>query len=340
MLEPIYLPENVEVTEADQNTATFSIHPYHPGYGPTVGNALRRVLLSSLPGAAITHMKIEGVDHEFSTSDGVKEDVVTIMLNLKRVRLSSASQEPVEIILSADGEKAVTAGDFKTPGEVKIINPDLPIATLTDKKAKLELRCTVEQGRGYVPSEAREREQRDIGTIVLDAIFTPVERVNFRVENVRVGQATDYHKLFLTITTDGTISPSEALKQAAGILADHFKELAGDFVDRLTSERVAEVVEPTPFEEQPLKEPINTLSLLQLPSRVHNALERVGITTVEQVMDLAPEQIQDIPGLGEKAVEDINQARHGYHGQHDGAKSDSAAKDDGKNGENKNVGDK
>lgn len=313
MLEPIYLPTNIETTDEGQNTTTFVIHPYHPGYGPTVGNALRRVLLSTLPGAAITHVKIENVDHEFSTIPHVKEDIVSILLNLKKVRLSSSSEKPITITLNGKGEKEVTAGDFELPPEVKIVNPDLLIAILTDGKAKLELTCTVEQGRGYVPSEAREREQRDIGTIVLDAAFTPVERVNFRVENVRVGQATDYHKLFITITTDGTITPKEALQQAASVLADHFKALTGDFPNSLTAARPTEVPLQEPLLEKTLvKEPVNTLSLLQLPSRVHNALERVGITTVEQVVDLTEEQIRDIPGLGEKAVSDILKARQQY----------------------------
>jgi DNA-directed RNA polymerase subunit alpha len=310
MLQPIYIPENIEITDEGPNSATFDIHPYHPGYGPTVGNGLRRVLLSSLPGAAITHMKIENVDHEFTTIEGIKEDLVTLMLNLKRVRLSSTSTEPVEITLNVTGEKKVTAGDFKTPPSVTIANPDLLIATLTSATTRLEMRCTVEQGRGYVPSESREREQRDIGTIALDAIFTPVERVSFQVQNVRVGQATDYHKLTMTIVTDGTLKPIDALKQAASILADHFSQLRGDFEAKLTAERPEEVVEPV-LEVQ-LQEPENTLSLLQLPSRVHNALERVGITTVEQVVELGEEQIQDIPGLGEKAVEDIMKARDAY----------------------------
>jgi DNA-directed RNA polymerase subunit alpha len=311
MLQPIYLPENIDVTEEDGNTVTFAIHPYHPGYGPTVGNALRRVLLSSLPGAAITHMKVEGVNHEFSVIDGVAEDAVSIILNLKKVRLSSTSQEPIDITLLVKGEKKVTAGDFKTPPDVTIINPEQVIATLTEKSAVLELRCTVEQGRGYVPSEAREREQRDIGTIAIDAIFTPVERVSFRVENVRVGQATDYHKLFLTITTDGSVTPRDALKQAAAILGDHFKQLSQDFAERMTAERTPEAL-PEPEVTESMAEPENNLSLLQLPARVHNALERVGVTTVEQVAGLTPEQIQDIPGLGEKAVDDIFKARDEY----------------------------
>lgn len=311
MLEPIYLPDNVTIEEENARSATFSIYPYFPGYGPTVGNALRRVLLSSLPGAAITHVKIEGVDHEFSVLPGVKEDVVTLLLRLKQVRLSSEGKEPMEMKLEVSGEKKVTAKDFDAPHGVTIANPGALIATLTDKKAKLTMTCTVEQGRGYVPAEAREQERRDIGTIALDAIFTPVERVSFRVENVRVGKATDYHKLVVTIDTDGTVSPQDALKEAASILTDHFRELTGDLTAKLTADRPIIVPEaaPVPEEEEPAE---NTLNLLQLPSRVHNALERVGITTVEQVLELSEEQIQDVPGLGEKAVQDILTSRDKY----------------------------
>lgn len=307
MLHPIYMPDNVEIEEVSPASATFTIHPYHPGFGPTVANALRRVLLSSLPGAAITAVKIEGVDHEFSVRDGLKEDMVGLILNLKRIRLTSDSDQPVEIRMSASGEKKVTAGDFETPPGITISNPDLVIATLTDDNAKLDMRCTVEQGRGYLATEERKDDARPIGTIAIDSVFTPVQRVSFKIENVRVGQDTNYHKLKLTIVTDGTITPQAALQQAASILADHFKDLTGDFSERLTAQRAIEALPVSAVEE--IQEPENTLSLLQLPSRVHNALERIGVTTVEQVMELTAEQIQDIPGLGAKAVEDIAKAK-------------------------------
>lgn len=310
MLHPIFLPDHVEVKEEGPSTATFTIHPYHPGYGPTVANALRRVLLSSLPGGAITTMKIEGVDHEFTTLNGVQEDMVSLVLNLKRVRFKSMSSEPVEIRLMARGEKKVTAADFELPPGVEIANGNQTIATLTESTATLDMRCTVEQGRGYVPTEERGDENRPIGTIAIDAVFTPVVRVSFKIENVRVGQDTNYHKLHLQIATDGTISPKEALQQAAAILTDHFKELTGDFATRLTAQRPVEM--PVPVEAEVALEPENTLNLMQLPSRVHNALERIGITTVEQVIELTEEQIQDIPGLGAKAVEDITKAREAY----------------------------
>ncbi len=309
-MEPIYLPEKVEIEEEKDNTTTFSIHPYHPGYGPTVGNALRRVLLSSLPGTAITQVKIDGADHEFTTLDGLKEDIVRLVLNLKRVRLANASDEPQEITLNVKGKKQVTAGDFELPPEITVANPEFVIANLTEDNADLTIRCKVENGRGYVPSETRDRENREIGMIAMDAIFTPVQRVSFRVQNVRVGQATNYHKLILTIGTDGTVAPIDALKQAAAILRDHFSELASDFELKLTAERPTEQFEEeTELEET---EPENTLSLLQLPSRVHNALERVGVTTVEQVLELSEEQIQDIPGLGQKAVADILETREKF----------------------------
>ena len=311
MLHPVYLPENIEVAEEGENTATFVMHPYHPGYGPTVANALRRVLLSSLPGAAITRVKIEGVDHEFTTIEGVKENLLTLLLNFKQVRLRSTSDAPAEIRLKVSGEKKVTAGDFETPPEISIANPDFLVATLTDSKAQLELRCTVEQGRGYVPTEERRDDAREIGVIAIDAVFSPVRRVSFNVENVRVGQDTDYHKLTITIATDGTVEPQEALKMAASILADHFKQLTGDYATALTSERQAETQEASePLDSS--QEAENTLNLLMLPSRVHNALERVGITTVEQVMELTDEQVQDIPGLGSKAIDDISSARNSY----------------------------
>ncbi|MBI3251443.1 MAG: DNA-directed RNA polymerase subunit alpha [Candidatus Andersenbacteria bacterium] len=318
MADAIFLPDNIEISQIDERTTQFSISPYHPGYGPTVGNALRRVLLSSLPGAAITYMKVENADHEFSTLPGVKEDLVSLMLNLKRVRVSCESGEPVEIRLTASGEGKVVAADFKTPAGVSIANGDQVIATLTDKKAKLDLLCTVEQGRGYVPSEQQSTKGKDIGTVALDAIFTPVERVSFTVEHVRVGQATDYHKLVLTITTDGTIAPKEALQQASSILADHFKELTGDFEKKLTGDRPVKV-EEAPEVIPAMELPENTLNLLQLPSRVHNALERVGITTVEQVLELTQEQIQDIPGLGAKAIDDISKSAQEFRDKKEAA---------------------
>lgn len=322
MLQEIYLPEEIDIKEDGEFTATITIKPYHPGYGPTVGNALRRVLLSSLPGAAVTQMKLEGVDHEFSALDGVQEDIVTLMLNVKGIQVASISKDPIEIRLKKQGKGKVTAKDFDVPPEITIMNPDHLIATITDDKATLDLMCVVEQGRGYVSSDTQDPKARAIGTIALDAVFTPVERVSFAVENVRVGQATDYHSLKMTITTNGSITPREAIEQAASILRDHFTQLAGSFDGMLTGNRPhEEIIEETP--EEPTS-PENTLNLLQLPSRVHNALERVGITTVEQVMELSDEQISDIPGLGAKAVQDVAGARDDFKKRLEEGKAEQA----------------
>ena len=230
-MERISLPKSVSMIENHGARAVFAIEPLYPGYGMTVGNALRRVLLSSLPGAAITHVKIEGVTHEFSTLPYVKEDVVDILLNVKKIRLKLHGEGPVTIVLNATGAKTVTAGDIQANAEVEVINGDQPIATLTDKAGKLEMEFVVEAGRGYVPVEQREKEKRDIGLIAIDSIFTPMKNVNFTTANVRVGQMTNYDKLVLDITTDGSITPAEALKMSAAIMVEHFGFVADSAIE-------------------------------------------------------------------------------------------------------------
>ena len=227
-MEYVRLSETVKIKKVSEkeNEGVFEIEGLYTGYGLTLGNALRRVLLSSLPGAAITQIKIKGVDHEFSTIDGVMEDVVEITLNLKRVRFRFFADEPQTLILKVKGEKKVKAGDIKSNAQVEVANPDLHIATLTNKNAELEMEITVEKGLGYVPVEARKIEKLPIKTIALDAIFTPVSKVNFIVENMRVGERTDYNRLKLTVETDGTISPSKAVHKAANILKDHFDKVS------------------------------------------------------------------------------------------------------------------
>ena len=228
-MENIPLPSKIEIAEGKtKHQSIISIYPCHPGFGTTIGNALRRVLISSLPGAAVTAFKIKGVSHEFSTVPHVKEDIVEIALNLKQLRLKVYSEEPVRLELKAKGEKKVTAKDIKTSSDVEVGNPDLLIATLTDKDAELELEMIVSQGRGYVPTETREKENIEVDMIMIDSIFTPIRNVGIQIENVRVGQMTNYEKLILTIETDGTISPSEALYQANNVLLDHFNCIAGE----------------------------------------------------------------------------------------------------------------
>ncbi len=218
----IPLPLPPKIIKKEENKAIFEIEALYPGYGVTIGNSLRRVLLSSLEGAAVTEMKIKGVAHEFSTIPGVLEDVIQIMLNLKKLRFKMFSDQPVTATLKVKGEKEVKGSDFKLPSQVELVNKDCHIATITDKKTELEMEIKIEKGIGYLARERRKKEKLPIGTIIVDAIFTPIKRVTFRQENMRVGERTDFDRLFLEIETDGTISPEEAFFQASEILVKHF----------------------------------------------------------------------------------------------------------------------
>jgi DNA-directed RNA polymerase subunit alpha len=221
----IPLPKVPKIIKKEKNKATFEIEALYPGYGVTIGNALRRVLLSSLEGAAVTQMKIKGVPHEFTTIPGVLEDVVTIMLNLKQLRFKMIGEEPQRATLKIKGEKEVKGADFELPAQLELVNPDCHIATLTSKNAKLEMEILVEKGVGYLPRERKRKEKLEIGVIPVDAIFTPVKRVAMRTENMRVGERTDFDRLFLEIETDGTITPEEAFLKACEILINQFSFL-------------------------------------------------------------------------------------------------------------------
>lgn len=223
------LPLKPKIIEKKGNYALFEIEALYPGYGVTIGNSLRRVLLSSLPGAAVTQVKIKNVPHEFSTIPGILEDVVQIMLNLKQLRFKIYTKEPQRAILKVKGEKEVKGSDFEIPAQIELVNKDCHIATLTNKKAELEMEIQVEKGIGYSPRETRKKEKLEVGTIPLDAIFTPIRRVAFRVENMRVGERTDFDRLFLEVETDGTISPQEAFFQASDILVKHFSLFSETF---------------------------------------------------------------------------------------------------------------
>lgn len=221
----IPLPKKPKIIKKEKNKATFEIEALYPGYGVTIGNALRRVLLSSLEGAAVTQIRIKGVPHEFTTIPGVMEDVITIMLNVKKMRFQMFTDEPQIGKLKVKGEKEVKGADFELPSQVKLVNPDCHIATLTSKNAELEMEIQIEKGVGYLARERRKKERTPIGTILVDAIFTPVKKVGFRVENMRVGERTDFDRLFLEIETDGILTPEEAFKKASEILAEHFNFL-------------------------------------------------------------------------------------------------------------------
>ncbi len=219
----IKLPNLPKIVKKETNKVLFEIDSLYPGYGVTIGNALRRVLLSSLPGAAITQVKIKGVPHEFSTIPGILEDVITIMLNLKELRFRVFSPEPQKASFKIKGKKEVKSSDFKLPAQVELVNKNNLIATLTSASSELEMEIQIEKGVGYYSREARKKEKLEIGAISVDAIFTPVKKVSYRVENMRVGERTDYDRLFLEIETDGTIKPEDAFLQASEILVNHFK---------------------------------------------------------------------------------------------------------------------
>lgn len=224
-MEQIPLPEIIEIKETGANQADIIIGPAYPGYGNTIGNSLRRVLLSSLPGAAVTSAKIKGITHEFTALEGVKEDVVEIILNLKKLRFKVHGEDPVTVKISAKGEQQVTGKDFQLSSDIELANPTQKIATLTSKTSSFEIEVTVTSGRGYLPVENINKDNAQLGTINIDAIFTPVRNVNYRVENVRVGQMTNFDRIILTVLTDGTISPIEALQYAAQALVDQFSKV-------------------------------------------------------------------------------------------------------------------
>jgi DNA-directed RNA polymerase subunit alpha len=249
-METIFLPSKMYFTPgATASEAVLTIEPLHHGYGTTVGNALRRVLLSSLPGAAVTAMKVKGAQHEFSAVTGVKEDVLDIMLNLKKLRLRVHSDEPVVLKLQKKGEGPVTADDITANADVEIVNKDLVIATLTDGKATLDMEITVSKGRGYLPTEEREEAPTEIGVIAIDAMFSPVRTVGLKVENTRVGEITNYDKLLMTIETDGTVTPQEAVEQATKIMLNHFTWIQSQLNNSELTEQINRASEEAPKEE-------------------------------------------------------------------------------------------
>ncbi len=306
-MTPITLPLKPRLTSHQGNHGVFEIDALSPGYGQTLGNGLRRVLLSSLPGAAITSIKIAGVDHEFSTIPNVYENVVDILLNLKQVRVALHTDEPQLMRLSAKGERRVTAALIKAPSQVTVVNPDCHIATLTDKKAEIDIEMTVERGMGYVPvSDRHEKGKVPIGTIALDAIFAPVRKVNYSVEDMRVGDRTDYNKLRIEIETDGTITPADALVEAAKILAAQFGALTEVEVVAITAEAAGEAA-TVPVETARIPEDVMKTKVedLHLPARLLKALAKGGIKTLAGLASKSEEQLFELEGLGEKGIKEI-----------------------------------
>jgi len=297
---PISIPQKPKIVKTEGNRAVFEIEGLHPGYGVTLGNALRRVMLSSLPGAAVVGIKIKGVQHEFSTILHVAEDVIEIILNLRQIRFKLYSDQPVRLNLVAKGEKEAKAGDIKTTSEVEIINPEVVIANLTNKKAELEMEIEIDKGLGFVPVEARKKEKLEIGYIAVDSQFAPIRKVNFETENMRVGDRTDYNRLRIDIETDGSVTPEEAFNQSNKILVEQFKALIGE---ETTEKSAAEQTDEAT--QDPLKTKIEDL---KFSVRTANALLAGGVKIVGSLVKKNEVALREIEGLGDKGINEINKA--------------------------------
>ncbi|OGD30013.1 DNA-directed RNA polymerase subunit alpha [Candidatus Azambacteria bacterium RIFCSPHIGHO2_01_FULL_44_55] len=309
----ISLPQAPKLIEKpSENRAVFEIEEMHPGYGLTVGNALRRIMLSSLPGSAIVSVKIKGVSHEFSTIPGVMEDIVELILNLKQVRFKVHGDEPQNVHLKVKGEKEVRGKDIISPTQVEVVNPGVHIATLTSRDAVLEMEMQVENGLGYSAVESRKREKQEIGSMSIDAIFSPIRKINYEVENMRVGDRTDYNRLVIDIETDGTIMPEEALERSANILIEHYKIIASPIrkIANKESNKEAKKEPVTLFSEESELENAEKMKIedLKFSQRTQNALLSNHIKTVGGIVTLSEEGLLELEGLGEKAVKEIKKA--------------------------------
>ena len=295
---------NIEVVEIseDKKYGKFVVEPLERGYGITLGNSLRRIMLSSLPGAAVSQVKIEGVLHEFSSIPGVKEDVTEIIMNIKSLAIknNSDTNEAKTAYIEYEGEGIVRASDIQTDQDIEILNPDLVIATLSGKDTKLYMELTITKGRGYVSSDKNKTEDLPIGVIAIDSIYTPVERVNVTVENTRVGQITDFDKLTLDVHTNGTLVPDEAVSLAAKVLSEHLSL----FIDLSENAKTAEVMVEKEDDE---KEKVLEMSIdeLELSVRSYNCLKRAGINTVEELTNKTSEDMMKVRNLGRKSLEEV-----------------------------------
>ena len=299
-----YEKPKIEIVETsdDNKYGKFVIEPLERGYGITLGNSLRRIMLSSLPGTAVSHVKIKGVLHEFSSIPGVKEDVTEIIMNIKNVVIKNNSDtfEPKQAYIDVVGERVVKAGDIKVDGDIEIVNPDLVIANLSGPDAKLEMELTIVNGRGYVSLDKNKEADAPIDVIAIDSIFTPVERVNLTVQNTRVGQVTDYDKLTLDVYTNGALAPDEAVSLAANLLVEHLKL----FVDLSENARLVDVmVESTTDEKEKVLE--MNIDELELSVRSYNCLKRAGINTVQELINKTPEDMMKVRNLGRKSLDEV-----------------------------------
>lgn len=307
----IAIPSKPKIVSEENSKGIYEIDGLYPGYGHTLGNSLRRIILSSLPGTAITEVKISGVGHEFSTIEGVKEDVISIILNLKKLRLSMKSSEPLTIDLKIKGPAKVTAADIIAPSQVEIVNKDQYLFEVTTK-TEVTIEMRVENGIGFVPKEVLHKEKVEVGTIALDAIFTPIRRVNYETENMRVADRTDYNRLRITIETDGTISPREALEHSIYTMITQLKSIVG-FKEEVELP-IQAVHSDEPKEEIDVEDFLKTrIEDLELSARTINALSNANIRTVGGLARKKSSDILEIEGFGNKGLEEIKEllAKHG-----------------------------
>jgi len=298
MTKAIHNPALANIEEVNSDTATFTIEPLHAGYGNTLGNSLRRVLLSSIEGAAVVAFRIEGASHEFTTVTGIKEDVVDIMLNIKNIRLKSFSDEPIELRLEKKGSGPVTAGDIKTTADIEVINPNQIICNIDDPKKSVVIDLVVETGRGYQTIEDSSEQRIHSDMIAVDAIFSPILRVRYKVEGTRVGQETNLDKLLITVETDGSLSPREAFEEASAILVNQYTALAGSTV----VDSAPALGQNNDGERNELNTPIEELNLT---ARTANALINNEIRTVHDLVTLSEQDLRELKGFGTKALDEV-----------------------------------
>ena len=316
----IILPSKLSIVSEVGTKGVYEIDGLYPGYGHTLGNSLRRIILSSITGAAITSIKIDGADHEFSVLDGVKEDVITILLHLKQVRFHLLTDEPQTVKLSVKGPKMVTAGDIEVSGQVEVLNKDLYIAEVTGK-ATLSIEMTIEKGLGFIPKDVHQKTKNEVGTIALDAIFTPIRRVAYEVENMRVGDKTNHNRLRMTIETDGTLSPREALEKAITIMVEQLQAIVGftiasknTTVSSLSSSSEDEMVsEKSETGGNEFTDILKTrIDTLDLSTRTQNALASANIRTIGGIARKKKEDLLEIEGIGEKGIQEIKKVLSEY----------------------------
>ncbi len=308
----IVTPSQPNVVFEEDNKGIYEIDGLYPGYGHTLGNSLRRIILSSLPGSTITTVKIEGVNHEFSTIEGVKEDVINILLNIKKTKICLHAEDPQTLSVSKKGEGVLIAGDMSASNSaVEIINPDQHIATLTDKKASIDMELTVENGLGFITKDELKKDKSDVGIIVLDSVFTPIRRVSYEVENMRVDDRTDFNKLIISIETNGSISPREALEKSIHIMIEQLKAIVGFQEKKEESELYdiegtgeEEITKNSENQDAFLKKPIEEIGL---SVRTINALSNASIKTVSGLIRKSKDDLLALEGLGEKGIKETEE---------------------------------